>query len=69
MFSDFEIRRLINHVDRRWKEISLMKDEGRRIEEKTRFLNRMAEINRSIYLILHHRDDPFEFREERTEIT
>ena len=68
MFSDFEIRRLINHVDRRWKEISLMKDESRRIEEKTRFLNRMAEINRSIYLILQHRDDPFELREERTEI-
>jgi len=60
MLSDFEIRRLINHVDRRWKEISLTEDKDLRMKEKTEFLEKMGEILESLSKTLEssRRDRP-----------
>jgi hypothetical protein len=52
MFSDFEIKRLIIHLERRGKEVSSIEDEALRIREKIKLLDKMAEINESITRIL-----------------
>jgi hypothetical protein len=48
MFSDLEIKLLMNHLDRRWRQLSMISDERERIKAKDEHLKKMDEIREKI---------------------
>lgn len=59
-FSDFETELCMNHLERRWREICLIKDGDLRMKEKTKFSKKTREIVESLSRILEssHQDRP-----------
>lgn len=50
--SDFETELCMNHLERRWRQISLIKDGDLRMKEKTKFSRKTREIVESLFEIL-----------------
>jgi len=59
-FSDLETELCMNHLDRRWKEICLIKDANLRMKEKKKFYKKEGEIVEDLSRILEssHQDRP-----------